>query len=63
MELGKGLISIQYAGFQLGSSSKALDLKDHRWHEMVRTKVKGKETSKATIQESGPGIGHAIRHL
>ena len=28
MESGKGLLSIQYAGFQLGQSSKALDLKD-----------------------------------
>ena len=28
MELGKGLLAIQYAGFQLGWSSKALDLKD-----------------------------------
>ena len=28
MESGKGLLVIQYAGFQLGQSSKALDLKD-----------------------------------
>ena len=28
MESRKGLLDIQYAGFQLGQSSKALDLKD-----------------------------------
>ena len=28
MDLGKGLLAIQYVGFYLGQSSKALDLKD-----------------------------------
>ena len=49
--------------FSWASHLKHRILKMIVWHEMVRKKVKGKETSKVTIQESDPGIGHAIRHL
>ena len=46
--------------FSWASHLKRWILKMIVWLEMVRMKVKGKETSKVTLQESDLGTGHAI---
>ena len=43
MESGKGLLSIQYAGFHCASHLKHWILKMIVWHEMVREKVKARK--------------------
>ena len=49
--------------FSWASHLKHWILKMIVWHEMERKKVKGKETSKVTLQESDPGTGNAIGQL
>ena len=60
MESGRGLLAIQYAGFQLGQSSKELDLKDDSWAWKDKREGESKETSKVAFQKLDPGTGHAI---
>ena len=60
MESGKDLLSNQYIGFQLGQSSKALDLKDDSVAWKDKREGESKETSKVSFQNSGLGTRRAI---
>ena len=57
MESRKGLLAIQYAGFQLGQLSKALDLKDDSVEWKDKRESESKETSKVAFRDQIQGQG------